>query len=129
MKKINQKSCRTILSVNKKTSRLAVLGELARYPIFIPSLAQCLSYKLSLHTRQVPSSLLGHVMTEMGQMSEKGQDCWLTRVNKIEQLLKIPKISGPAKTRGGGIDKYFKKQILAQQNKQTRLGLQCQTLV
>ena len=76
VEKLNQKLCRTILSVNKKTSRLAVLGELARYPIFIPCLAQCLSYKLSLQSHQVPSSLLGHghVMTEMGQMSEKGQD-------------------------------------------------------
>ena len=111
VEKLNQKLCRTILSVNKKTSRLAVLGELARYPIFIPCLAQCLSYKLSLHTRQVPSSLLGHVMTEMGQMSEKGQDCWLTRVNKIEQLLKIPKISGPAKTRGKKLTNILKSKF------------------
>ena len=83
--------------MNKKTSRLAVLGELGRYPIFIPCLAQCLSYKLSLQYRQVPGSLLDHVMTEMVQMSEKGQDCWLTRVNNIEQLLKIEKPNGPLK--------------------------------
>ena len=33
--KINQKCCRMTLSVHNKTSRLAVLGELARFPLFI----------------------------------------------------------------------------------------------
>ena len=108
IEKLNQKCCRMILSVNKKTSRLAVLGELARYPVFIPCLAQCLSYKLSLQHRQVPDSLLGHVMTEMAQMSDMGQDCWLTRVNNIEKLLKIPKTYGPIKTRGKKLTNILK---------------------
>ena len=100
LEKLNQKCCRTILSVNKKTSRLAVLGELARYPVFIPCLAQCLSYKISLEHRQVPGSLLGHVMTEMAQMAARGQDCWLTRVKNIGELFKIPRIYGPLKSMG-----------------------------
>ena len=68
--KLNQKCCRMLLSVNKKTSRLALLGELARYPILVASLSQCLNYKLSLLTSKITSCLLGHVMTEMADMSE-----------------------------------------------------------
>ena len=45
---INQRCCRTTLLVHKKVSRLAVLGELGRYPLFIKSLSHCLNYKLSL---------------------------------------------------------------------------------
>ena len=35
---VNQCFCRLILSLHKKTSRLAVLGELGRYPMLINSL-------------------------------------------------------------------------------------------
>ena len=109
--KLNQKFCRMVLSVNKKTSRLAVLGEIARYPLLIPMLAQCVSYKLSLIQRKSQSSLLGHVMTEMSEMSDRGQDSWVTRVGKIEKLLNIPKIYGPIKTAGKKIVIFSEKQI------------------
>ena len=79
------------LSVHSKASRLAVLGELGRYPLFITALSQCLNYKLSLSNRQTTTNLLGQVMKEMSVMSVNGDDCWLHRVNKLENLLKIPK--------------------------------------
>ena len=75
------------LSVHKKTSRLAVLGELGRYPIFINSLAQCLNYKFSMESRRNTATLMDHVMTEMEDMTRTGQDCWLTRVRQFETLL------------------------------------------
>ena len=109
--KLNQKICRMVLSVNKKTSRLAVLGEIARYPIFIPMLAQCLSYKLSLMQRKPQSSLLGHVMTEMSEMSNRGQDSWLTRVENIENILKIPRTYGPIKTAGKKLTSVLKSKF------------------
>ena len=90
METVNQKCSRTVLSVHNKASRLAVLGELGRYPLFIPILAQCLSYKLSLIQRKTDTNLLGHLWTEMTDMTVRGQDCWLFRVNKIEQLLNVP---------------------------------------
>ena len=46
--KINQQLCRMLLSVHRKTSCLAILGELGRYPIFLKTLAHCLNYKLYL---------------------------------------------------------------------------------
>ena len=45
---LNQKCSKMFLSVHSKSSRLAVLGELGRYPLFISALSQCLNYKLAL---------------------------------------------------------------------------------
>ena len=42
---LNQKVCRLLLSVHKKCSRLAVLGELGRYPVLIPALKLCFKYQ------------------------------------------------------------------------------------
>lgn len=87
--KLNQKCCRIILSVNRKTSRLAVLGELNRYPLFLKALSQCINYKLSLVGRPKQNSLVTSAIAEMKVMSDRGQDCWLSRVNKIQKLLGI----------------------------------------
>ena len=89
--KINQKCARIALSVNRKASRLAVLGELGRYPLFIKALSHCINYKLSLlGPNNQQSSLLYDVMQEMKIMTSSGSDCWLSRVCKIQNLLNIP---------------------------------------
>ena len=90
-----------MLSVNNKTSRLAVLGELARYPLFLKSISQCLNYKLALTSPAAkPQILLKNALDEMKIMSEQGNDCWLSRVNRIESLLKIRKPHLYSKTSG-----------------------------
>ena len=43
--KINQRACRTVLSVHKKSSRLAVLGELGRYPMLLTLISTGSKYK------------------------------------------------------------------------------------
>ena len=45
LEKINQRACRMLLSVNKKSSKLAVLSELGRYPMFINALLLTLKYE------------------------------------------------------------------------------------
>ena len=97
---LNQKCARMFLSVHSKASRLAVLGELGRYPIFIGAISQCLNYKLSLFSRQSSTNLIGNVLSEMSAMCDRGQDCWLTRVNRIEHLLNLPKNMKKSKTSG-----------------------------
>ena len=87
---INQKCSKMVLSVKKTTSRLAVLGELGRYPLFIPSLAHSLNYKLSLLSRRTSNKLIGHAFIEMENLKSKNCESWLTRVSKIEKLLNIP---------------------------------------
>ena len=107
------------LSVHSKASRLAVLGELGRYPIFINAISQCLNYKLSLFGRQTSTNLIGNVLKEMSVMSENGHDCWLSRVNTMEQLLNIPKTMKISKTSGKNLtamvkskfDKYWLEKV------------------
>ena len=83
----NQRVCRLILSVQKKTSRLAVLGELGRYPLLIKSLVQSIMYEHSIVKYQ-SGSLVGQAVAEMS--SAGTPDCWLSRVHSIKQLLNIP---------------------------------------
>ena len=86
---INQQCCRILLSVHRKTSRLAVLGELGRYPMAVKAMAHTLNYKLCLE-RKPANSILGLAIAEMTTMANRGVDCWLTRVNKMTSLLNIP---------------------------------------
>ena len=85
----NQKICRMLLSVHSKSSRLAVLGELGRYPLFVRALTQCLAYKSSL-THKSNCSMAGLAMQEMADMAQYGNDCWLSRVQTIEKHIKLP---------------------------------------
>ena len=39
-------------------------------------------------------------MTEMRQMTDTDSDCWYARVEKVEKLLGLPRISGLSKTSG-----------------------------
>jgi hypothetical protein len=87
---INQRFCRMLLSVHGKASRLAVLGELGRYPLFVRALQHCLAYKHSLASkpRDSPVAL---AMAEMAVWTGQGKDCWLGRVETIGHLLKVPR--------------------------------------
>ena len=85
---LNQQFCRLILSVHKKTSRLAVLGELGHYPLLMSSFIQTLKYKWSI-SLQDSNTLIRDALSEMESFSDLGHDCWLTRVRKMEQLFNI----------------------------------------
>ena len=69
---------------------MAVMGELGRYPLFIKSLSHCLNYKASLESKPI-NSLVNNVLTEMNLMSDNGEDCWLSRIGKIEQIIGLRK--------------------------------------
>ena len=79
-----------MLSVNRKTSRLAVLGELGRYPLYVKAMAQCINYKMSLLGPGKPPSLVSNAVQEMQAMASSGVDCWLTRVEKIQKSFNLP---------------------------------------
>ena len=97
-----------ILSVHNKASRLAVLGELGRYPIFISALSQCINYKYSLLERQSTGNLIGNMLKEMSEMSKNGADCWLTRVNEMQKNLKMSQNLKSTKFLGKNITKKLK---------------------
>ena len=83
----NQRVCRMILSVHKKTSRLAILGELSRFPILLKALAQCLKYEWSLFNHTPTNSIVSLAFSEMQELADSGIVCWLTRVRSIKSLL------------------------------------------
>ena len=89
--KLNQSCARILLSVHRKASRLAVLGDLGRHPMAVRAIAHCLNYRLCLASKP-GNSLLGRVMTEMTDMTQTGADCWLSRANKMAQLLDTPDV-------------------------------------
>ena len=57
---INQKLCRLLLSCHKKSSRLAMIGELGQYP-----LVQTIKYKWSIMRRTNDNSLVSEAVSEM----------------------------------------------------------------
>ena len=87
LEKVNQRACRLLMSVQKKTSRLALLGELGRYPTIFKYLVQSIMYKHSILKYQ-RSSLVGQAVTEMQEQNVSTS--WLGRVNTITQLVGIP---------------------------------------
>ena len=105
---LNQKCSRRILSVHSKASRLAVLGELGRHPLFIPALSKCINYKLSLEKKRNESPIMDLLLTEMTEMTDKGQDCWLSRVNQICKLLNFPTCLSFGANSGKTITKFIK---------------------
>ena len=78
-----------LLSVHGKTSRLAVLGDLGRHPMHVRALQSCLSYRHSLNNKP-GNSLVSLAMKEMSVLAGQGKDCWLTRVQSMERLLRLP---------------------------------------
>ena len=87
---INQQCSRMLLSVHKKASRLAVLGDLGRYPLAVKAMAQTLNYKLSLASKPA-NTPIGLAVAEMRVMAQQGKDCWLTRTNKMSELFEVTK--------------------------------------
>ena len=90
---LNQKACRLLLSVHRKASRLAVLGELGRYPIILRAIAHTLKYEWHLSNIVSPSSLVGMAVKEMKEMSSINEDSWYSRVSKIKTLFSISNFS------------------------------------
>ena len=58
-----------------------------RQPLYVPALLSCMSYRqcLALKPR---SSLVG--LAEMADMAGQGKDCWLSIVQSIERVVKLP---------------------------------------
>ena len=105
---LNQKVCRMLLGVHKKCSRLAVLGELGRYPILVPALKLCLKYQHNIDSLD-SDTLLFRAMSDM--TSCPNQDSWYSRVEKIKKLLNIKKSYGKIHIVGNKIDSSIKSKF------------------
>ena len=94
---LNQKVCRSILSVNKKSSRLAVIGEMGRYPLFCKAISLALKYEWNLNNQSNHDTIINLALSEMKLMSLKGLYCWFTRISNMKSLLNIRRYSGLCK--------------------------------
>ena len=99
---VNQRFCRLILSVHKKSSRLAVLGELGQYPLLVQSFIQTIKYKWSLYSTSPCDSIVRDALCDMSSYADSGLDCWLSRVRKLESLFGIPNLSNYLKKDSAG---------------------------
>ena len=82
-----------VLSVHKKTSRLAILGELSRYPVVLKAISQCLKYEWSLSSKSTSSSIVSLAYNEMKELADAGNDCWLSKVRKMKSRLGFSDLS------------------------------------
>ena len=99
---LNQKLCRLLLSVHKRCSRLAALGELGRYPSFIPALKHCLKYEWALHNGD-KNSLISKTVQEM--VNKPYLDTWYSRINNLKTVLNIPQLYGSNDSVGHQLNK------------------------
>ena len=119
---LNQKVCRLLLSVHKKCSRLAVLGELGRYPVFLPALKHCLKYQYQME-RIDRSSLIHLAISDMKSHPEL--DSWYSRVEKIKKLFNIKKMYCKSDKAGFIIDRILKSKfdrLFLDQINQVKIG-------
>ena len=86
---LNQKIGRIVLGVHKKSSRLGVLGELGRFPLFIKGLCHVLKYKAHLSKITDNTSLVGMTVQEMKTNNDPDLKTWWGRTEKLEDLLGI----------------------------------------
>ena len=91
---LNQKVCRMLLSVHRKSARYAVLGELGRYPLLVRALSHTLKYEWHISNSSPISSLVSQALTEMRDMANNNIDCWYHRVSKLKTFLQIPNFNG-----------------------------------
>ena len=117
---LNQKVCRLLLGVHSKASRLAILGELGRYPVFVRAIIHALKYNWHIENKVSKLSLVSLALQEMKQM-EDIEDGWYTRIEKIKHIFSIPEFNSQVKseTVGGKIKRqvesifsiFWKSQI------------------
>ena len=86
---INQKICRIILGVHKKSSRLGVLGELGRFPLLIKGLCHVLKYQAHLLQKVGNGSIISKAVEEMKSNANPNLNSWWGRVEKIKLNLGI----------------------------------------
>ena len=108
---LNQKVCRLLLGVHSKTSRLAILGELGRFPQFVKAITHAIKYNWHIENKVSKSSLVSLALEEMKQM-EDIEDGWYTRIQKNKKIFSIPEFNSQAKS--DTVGSKIKRQVESQ---------------
>ena len=72
--------CRNILGVSKKTSALASLGELGRYPLMLSCCIQMVKYWHRIKTDTPDTSLINKILSYMEEKEDLGEHSWISTV-------------------------------------------------
>ena len=90
---LNQKVCRLLLGVNRKATRLAVLGEMGRFPLLIKAISHAIKYEWHITNQSDRDSLIYQATEEMKCMPEV-KNGWYHRIRQIKTLFKVPNFPG-----------------------------------
>ena len=82
LEKLNVHMCKYALGVGKKTTNMAVYGELGRYPLYAVAIVK---YWLRLSKESETDTLLKDALQDNYVMFQNKKDCWL---NCIYMILK-----------------------------------------
>ena len=85
---LNQKISRMVLGVPNCFSRLATLGELGRFPLFVKGLSHVLKYYANISKSDGNGSLIGLTIREMKNVENPNITTWFSRV-EIKTILGI----------------------------------------
>ena len=80
LEKLNINKYKYLLGVNKRTSNIAVCGELGRFPVYIDTVMAMIKYWLRLYKESLNNKLLKDALRDNINMMNSGKDCWLTCV-------------------------------------------------
>ena len=73
---VHLKFCKYILGVGKRSTSLAILGELGRYPLYIEIIISMFKYLKCLYTNE--DILLRNVFSESKHSYEYGKNSWFS---------------------------------------------------
>lgn len=93
LEKLNLSLCRYILAVNNKTCKLALYGELGRYPMYIDVVLSMLKYWTRLKNNKTGDNLLSHALYENLKMVKSNQNCWLSSIQNILKKFNFYKLT------------------------------------
>jgi len=79
---------RFALGVHRKTSNIAIRGELGLYPIYIDCVVNMCKYWQRVAMYE-PNTLLGRAYSEQANMMKNNKYCWLLQVEKILKCLNM----------------------------------------
>jgi hypothetical protein len=74
--KINLCMCRYLLKVNRKTCKLALYGELGRFPLYIDIIMSMVKYWIRLHDETPKDTVLFEALSENITMVNNNQNCY-----------------------------------------------------
>lgn len=86
--KLNIHFSKHILGVSSKSTNIAVMGELGRYPLYIKIISQMLKYYVRIILSK-DNTLLAQAMEEMKGLERQGKTTWVTIVEQIVNYLGI----------------------------------------